>query len=92
MLVVIPEFLSRIIALLLTETVHDTRLNPPSLAITEAALYQLSNVLDSSCFTLLGPHLVLQIGPVEAGQEPLGLLHTQLIEDVTSHSGGGCGC
>ena len=92
MLVFVPKFLSRIIALLLTETVHNTRLNPPSLTITEAALYQLGNVLHSSCFALLAPHLVLQIGPVEAGQEPLGLLHTQLMEDITSHSGGGCGC
>ena len=36
-------------------------------------------------------HLVLEIVSVEAGEEPLGVSHAKLVENVRSDSGGGGG-
>ena len=42
-------------------------------------------------FPLLGHDLILEIVPVEAGEEPLGVDHPQLVQDVSPDPGGSGG-
>ena len=76
------ELLCRVVALLLREAIHDAGLELAGLLITEIVLNQSLDLLQGPGLPLLGFHLVLQVGSVEAGEEPLGIGHTELVEDV----------